>query len=346
MNVLLTSVGQRAYLVDFFRDALKGSGRVLTTNTDPSTPGMYDADRAFVSPPANSDEYIPFIPELCQKEQVHLLSALHDLDVCRLSQSRSLLDKADVANTLPDPHWAELTLDKFAFYQHLRTVGLATPWSTLDAEVALQAVIKGHIAFPLVVKARYGFTSMSVIICHSAHELMHACKETRRRIASSHLKNWHLPSDASDLIIQPLLSDRELCIGLATDLRGNYRTHFACRIDSMRHGESVQATSLDGAATGSLARQLSLMTKHRSIWGIDCIESAAGLQVLDINPRFSGDYPYHHLCGADIPGTLIAWARGDTPPDTPFTAIPRTYLLQGVDATTTQRQSHTAVTGQ
>ena len=54
-------------------------------------------------------------------------------------------------------------------------------------------------------------------------------------------------------------------------------------------------------------------TRHIGIWGVDCIERDGVLHVLDLNPRFTGDYPFSHLAGANIPRALLALVAGERP---------------------------------
>lgn len=323
MNVLLTSVGQRSYLVDYFRAALKGCGRVITSNVYPDTPGMYAADTAVVCPPASSDEYCPFILDLCHQNDVGLLCALHDLDVFHLSQQRTQLDAAGIANTLPDAYWGRLCLDKYASTEVLSQAGIATPWTTFSLTGAQEAVRNGVIQFPLVVKARFGFGSLGLRLCHNTAQLVQACSDISKQVATT-LANWgNLPDiEVGEVVIQSALDGREICTGVINDLRGNYQGHVSCHIQHMRHGESQQAVSLPAELTRSMASNLSALSRHRGIWGIDCIEHAGKLHVIDLNPRFSGDYPFHHLSGADVPAALVAWARGEPAPNGSLASFP------------------------
>ena len=61
MNVLLTSVGRRAYMVKYFKEVLGRDGQVHVCNSDDKTVAFHYADRAVVSPLIYSDEYVPFL---------------------------------------------------------------------------------------------------------------------------------------------------------------------------------------------------------------------------------------------------------------------------------------------
>ena len=50
MNVLLTSVGRRAYMVKYFKDAVGEGGEVHVCNSDDLTVAFHYADYSVVSP--------------------------------------------------------------------------------------------------------------------------------------------------------------------------------------------------------------------------------------------------------------------------------------------------------
>jgi hypothetical protein len=58
VNVLLTSVGRRSYLVRYFQTALKGRGKVVATNSIMDAPAMLAADRAYVVPAATDNSLL------------------------------------------------------------------------------------------------------------------------------------------------------------------------------------------------------------------------------------------------------------------------------------------------
>ena len=50
MNILLTSVGRRAYMVKYFKEALHENGEVHVCNSDDLTVAFQYADHCFISP--------------------------------------------------------------------------------------------------------------------------------------------------------------------------------------------------------------------------------------------------------------------------------------------------------
>ena len=315
MNVLLTSIGRRSYLVDYFREALGTQGKVIGANMFADAAGMYAADISVVTPPANSDEYIPFLLDICKKYDVRLLNSLHDLDVYILSQQQAVFEEAGIRHTLPSAEWGRLALDKFACNEALDQAGIPTPWTSISLQMALDVVKSKQIAYPLIVKARVGFGSLGLKICHNEAQLKDAYNAAREAVLSSGSHAFFsLPVDEL-VIIQPVINGREICMGIVNNLQGEYQAHFSCEVHAMRAGESDIATSVDRTTFTQLAESLSKLTQHPGIWGVDCLDDKGVYRIIDVNPRFTGDYPFHHLSGANVPAALIAWVDGgDTDP--------------------------------
>jgi carbamoyl-phosphate synthase large subunit len=61
MNILLTSVGRRSYLVKYFKEALGKDGEVHVSNSIAITPSFIYADKSVVTPLIYENGYIPFL---------------------------------------------------------------------------------------------------------------------------------------------------------------------------------------------------------------------------------------------------------------------------------------------
>lgn len=110
MNVLLTSVGRRSYLIDYFRNALTGSEEVLAANSLTDVPGMFHADHAFTVTPFCEPGYVDEIIAICRQYQVGLLCSCHDLDSVVLASCHEVLQKEGYWPLSPIPTGQEFAL--------------------------------------------------------------------------------------------------------------------------------------------------------------------------------------------------------------------------------------------
>ena len=59
MNILLTCVGRRSYMVEYFKEAIGDKYKVIGVNSDSESTGMAIVDKAYIVPKVNSRKYIP-----------------------------------------------------------------------------------------------------------------------------------------------------------------------------------------------------------------------------------------------------------------------------------------------
>ena len=79
---------------------------------------------------------------------------------------------------------------------------------------------------------------------------------------------------------------------------------------------TTRVVTLDPAAFHPLAERVAGIVRPQGPIDVDLIETeGSGLQVLDVNPRFGGGYPFSHCAGSDVPGYLIAELLGRPAPE-------------------------------
>jgi carbamoyl-phosphate synthase large subunit len=321
MNILVTAAGRRSYLVKYFQDALGETGQVVTANTDLHSPAMQVADTAIKVSRSSDPGYKQEILSICRRYSIGLLISLHDLDTLAISRFRRDLADAGVIALVPNAEWALMCLDKHQTHMVLEQHGFRSPWSCLSLLEAKEAVMNGGANLPLVVKARYGFGSLGLRVCYSLQELECAVNHTRDQLRGASLEDCISASETENVLIEQYIPGDEVCLDILNDFNGNYSAHFATVVHSMREGESQSATTLPVQHFESLARRLSSLTKHNGLWGVDLRVSSGDAYIIEINPRFTGDYPFNHIAGANVPAILIAWASGCVPAQSWFECI-------------------------
>ena len=64
MNILFTCAGRRNYLINYFKEALEGNGKVFVVDMQINAPSMIDADVAIQVPEIYDDNYIECIKNI------------------------------------------------------------------------------------------------------------------------------------------------------------------------------------------------------------------------------------------------------------------------------------------
>lgn len=311
-NVLLSSAGRRTYLVEWFREALGGAGAVVASNSDPDSPALAAADAAAVSPLIYSDEYVPFMLDLCRRERVGAVVPLFDVDVPVLAAHRAEFEAEGVFPVVAPEAFARACADKLEASRLLGAAGVAAPATYLGPGPFLEAVARGEESFPAFIKPRWGMGSIGLATARDEEELRFLCGMVSREVARSYLRYESGADPEHAVVVQGLVRGAEYGMDVVCDLSGGYRACVVRRKAAMRAGETDCAEVLTGDPRfEALARRLAGLSGHPGNMDVDVFELPDGsLEVLEMNARFGGGYPFSHAAGVDLPRALVSWLRG------------------------------------
>jgi carbamoyl-phosphate synthase large subunit len=309
MNVLLSSVGRRSYLVHFFREALHNGGKVVCTNCYADTPGMFFADEARVVPASYEPGFLDAMLDVCREFRPKLLFSLHDVEVPCIARWRDRFLEVGTFPVVAEREFAEMCLDKFESFCFLREQGVPSARTYLRVEEAVAAVKCGEIGWPVVVKPRFGFGSFGLSFASDEQDLIgqysSLTKEVRR-----HAYLQQLCQTGDLVIVQEMLAGVEYGLDIICDLEGRFRTCLIEQKYRMRAGETDAAEIIEDPRLFDLGSRIAETTRVPGVLDLDVIVRDGTPHVLEMNPRFGGHYPFAHVAGANVPAALIAWAEG------------------------------------
>lgn len=314
MNILLTSVGRRGYLVDYFKKSLPANGKVITTNSDPLTSGMVLADKSYVVPNINAPEYIPTILDICKVENISLVVSLFDIDLPFLAKANEDFKKIGVKLIVSNLSTIEMVNDKWKTYKFLVENKINTPKTFLNLSDVLYELEASNLSFPLIIKPRWGMGSISIFKAESIEELKFFFKYVGKEIRKTYL-NILNPSELEDsVLIQEYISGKEYGADVFNNLEGDNLQIIIKEKISMRSGETDIAKIIKEKNLEKILLNISKIIRHIGNMDIDILESNNGdFYILEMNARFGGGYPFSHLAGVNYPAALIAMAEGKTP---------------------------------
>lgn len=173
MNILLTSVGRRAYLVDYFKTALRksGGGKVYAVNCQATTTGMIAADKSFTVPRVDSVQYVDSVLGVCVSHDVKLVVSLFDIDLPYLAFARQRFMEHGIELVVSDPWVIEAANDKIKTCEELKKMGVRTPRTYTELMVVKEELLSKRLTLPLIVKPRWGMGSIAVHKAESIEEL-------------------------------------------------------------------------------------------------------------------------------------------------------------------------------
>lgn len=310
MNILLSSVGRRPYLVRWFQEALRAndlSGRVIAADSDGLAPSRSVADGFIKAPPVADADYRQWLSKTIEKQEIDLAISINDFELSEWA----LLDRRSEWDSLVrlESEAQALVEDKLAMSKRFEDFGIPTPKTWIGGSACREIDTGGEF----VTKGRFGSASRGLQFTDRANlekTIEASTKDvTTRQGRPADEQETILPADL--VIVQERVKGIEYGLDVVSDLGGKFAGVLARRKISMRAGETDRAESVKPGAFEEIARKIAEVIQHPGTIDIDVIVDAEGVPfVIDVNPRFGGGYPFSHLAGARIPNAYVAWARG------------------------------------
>lgn len=309
LNILLTSVGRRGYLVEYFKEALHGIGKVYVSNSE-YTSAFQHADDYAISPLIYDDNYIDSLIGYCKEHSINLVISLFDIDLYVLAKNKNLFEQNGIKVIVSDKELVKICNDKWLTYEYLNSIGIATPKSYLSVEEAQVALSNNEISYPLIIKPRWGMGSLEIFTADNDDELLIFYEKIKRNILKSYLKYEAQQDMDKSVIIQEKIIGQEYGCDVINDLDGNYQSTVIRKKIAMRAGETDAAEIIINDDILKMTKQLSENTRHIANLDIDILEKEGNFYLLEMNARFGGGYPFSHIAGVDLPSAIVKWALG------------------------------------
>ena len=326
MNILLTSVGRRRYLVEYFKKALGDDGRVHVMNSSELCPAFTAADVAVVSPFIYDDNYISFLLKYCKENRIDALLSCFDIDLCILAKHKEYFKKIGTTVIVADYDIDIICEDKWKTSVFLEDYGFQSPKTYINLDKALNDLNEGIIQYPVIIKPRWGMGSISIYEADDSEELKLLCNKAKKNIMKTYLKYESSQNIEEAVIIQEKIIGQEYGLDIINDLNGNYVNTCVKKKYAMRSGETDCAITVDNKELRILGEKISKITKHPGNMDVDVFEKDNVYYVLEMNARFGGGYPFTHLAGVDEPKAIIKWLKGE---DVDFSLVNPRFGVMG-----------------
>lgn len=310
MNILLTSAGRRTYMVEYFKKALNGYGKVFASNSV-LTYCLEQADEYVLTPNIYDDSYISFLLDYCKRKDIQAIISLFDIDLPVLAKNKELFKSSGIELVISDYNVTTICNDKWLTYEFLVSIGIKQTPSFINLAEAKNAIEEGVVKYPLFIKPRWGMGSIGIYKVETDEELDVLYKKLHREIFNTYLKFESAMDVDSCIIIQQAIKGQEYGIEVLNDLRGNYVRTFAKKKVAMRSGETDIAETIDPSQFEAIGKNISENLRHIANLDVDCFVSESGdIYVLEMNCRFGGQYPFTHLSGVNVPKQIVKWLQG------------------------------------
>lgn len=282
MNVLILSAGTRDKVVQYFKKALRGRGKIIATDMSDIAPAVYEADKFYQVPRMTAPGYIDVIFEICKKEEISAVLTLIDPELSLLAKHAAEFEALGVTIIGSSFELCERSLDKYEMYKWLVQHGYKCAKSYMELDEFKQAVADGEVTYPVFVKPACGSASISI---------SKAADEEVTEFLYKHGKG---------MMIQEFLKGQEIGADVYIDMiTGNVVSIFTKKKLVMRAGETDKAVSFKDEKLFALIERFVTESGYRGQIDIDIFEIAGEYYISEVNPRFGGGYPHAYESGCD-----------------------------------------------
>lgn len=288
MNILILSAGTRNKVIQYFKNALAGSGRVIATDCSNIAPAVYVADKFYQVPRMSEDGYIDVILDICKKEKIKGVLSLIDPELSLLAENCERFK--DVGTTVIGSNYnlCEITFNKWLMYNWLLKHGYNCAKSYIDKYEFFRDVDAGIASYPVFVKPIRGSASIAI------------SKVYNRETIELLFKN------NDDLMIQEFLEGQEIGADCYIDMiSGDVVSIFTKKKLVMRAGETDKAVSFKDEKLFDLIDRFITDCGFKGQIDIDIFDINGEYYISEVNPRFGGGYPHAYECGCDHMSLII-----------------------------------------
>lgn len=289
VNILITSVSRKVWLVKAFKTALQGEGikgNIVSVDINPLSAGFFLSDKHYLAS-SSEHNFIPTILEICKKENIKLLIPTRDGELLLFAKSKQMFEKQGTHVMVSSPEVIETCNDKYRFYQFLTRSNIPTPKTCLPDQSNFSSA---H--YPLLVKSRCGSRSKDVFNVKNEKELKFFIN--------------YLPRS----VIQEFVNGKEYTVDLFSDFNGKVLTVVPRERIEVFCGESYKAKTVRDNQIMEQAKNLAPKIGTIGHITIQCIKNDKEIKFIEINPRFGGGAILSIKAGANTPLLLLKLILG------------------------------------
>ena len=282
INILILSAGTRNKVVQYFRKAFAGKGKIVATDMSNLAPALYDADNYYIVPKMTDPNYLDVIIDICNKENIKGVLSLIDPELSLLAANEERFKEIGTMVIGSDYNICEMSLDKYQMFNWLRDHGYNCAKSYMDKELFYEDISSAIISYPVFVKPSRGSASIAISKVYD--------KETIELLFEH----------TEGLMIQEFLNGQEIGADVYIDMISHEIVSiFTKKKIKMRAGETDKAVSFKDQKLFDLIKAFVKEAGYIGQIDIDIFDINGNYYISEVNPRFGGGYPHAFECGCD-----------------------------------------------
>ncbi|NYT76906.1 ATP-grasp domain-containing protein [Alcaligenaceae bacterium] len=284
-NILILSAGRRVELVVGFQNALARhfpQNKVFATDMHPElSAACVTSHRGYLAPRVTDSNYIPFLLDVCDQNDIGLVIPTIDTELMILSKALADFERLQVNLVISDQKLISACRDK------RRTNAL---FETLEIDQP-RVYDRNSLEFPCFCKPYDGSRSIGALALLTSDMLTESILMDERNMFMELIDNTY----------------KEVTIDAYYDKNGKLRCAVPRERIEVRAGEVSKGITRKGFVYEYLLDKLKYLEGARGCITAQVFLNAdiQSIKALEINPRFGGGYPLALAAGADYPDWLI-----------------------------------------
>jgi carbamoyl-phosphate synthase large subunit len=275
--------------------------RVVGVCVSPQSMGLYTTDTAYVSPLASHPEFVPWLIETCQRENVQAILTGVESVVSVIAAHKAAIEAATGAVCLVStPETLAVGDDKLKTCQWLESHSLNTPRYADSSDRSALRGLRDAVGFPLIAKPRSGRSAEGILTVYNDSDLEYVM--TRRAY-----------------VVEEMLgdADSEYTVGCYVDRHGQVRGSIAMR-RALHAGTTVFAEVGDFPEVRAEAERIAAALKPVASCNVQMRMHREHPTAFEINVRFSGTTPMRaHFGFNEVETALRDYVLKQDIPDMP-----------------------------
>ena len=308
-NILFTCAGRRTYLLKYFKEQLGNEGKVIGADMQLSAPALSVADVKEQVPAVYAHDYIDRVLDICRRNDVAAIICLNDLELPILAANSERFAAEGILPIVSPTEIIDICFDKYRTARYVESLGLSTPATYINLAEAKEALAAGRLAFPLVLKPRWGSGSIGIEFVNNLEELSEVYAMLLKKVKNSILATASTGEEY--ILIQQKIEGQEYGMDVMNDLAGRNRGVSVKKKLAMRAGETDKAQTVNNAEIRAIGMKLGENLHHIGNLDVDVFEKDGKYYVLELNPRFGGGFPFSYEAGVNFPKAIIEWLKGN-----------------------------------
>ena len=292
-RVLVTAIG--TVTATAIVRQLKTSGRYFIIGADINPQSeiatSLDVDMFCQFPYSDTQEYIPFVLDFCEQNNVEYYFAVLDKEVVSISKNANQFARIGTKLCVANYDFAQACHFKNEFGKwieaHYPSVAIRHYYDFESLESA---------EFPLFLKPNEGVASAGCEVIGSLDEL-------REKVDAE--------SIGGSFVVQDYIQGENVTVDCVRN-RKTGQTRFAQRIELLRNsnGCGIAVKTFEDPALESICEDLVNTLDLNGIANIELFKTSKGYKVIEINPRFSAGTTFTCMAGLDTVRNAILIAEG------------------------------------